>query len=153
MTTMPIHAFLAGRGRDARGRTLADVLAFDDAAIEGVHDFIQWCFPLAEASRAVPDSPVLTPAEAQAIRADEAARRGLLAALARMAHFYRETDGWLCGLDHNHLRVTRILTAARDLAGDEAARDFHALVTRRNVEAGSPVNAQSLAFWKRALEG
>lgn len=27
--------------------------------IEAVHDFIQWCFPLREASRAVPGAPVL----------------------------------------------------------------------------------------------
>ncbi len=42
--TGPIHAFLRGAGRDGRGRRLADVLAFDDARIEAVHDFIQWLF-------------------------------------------------------------------------------------------------------------
>ncbi len=83
-----IHAFLAGHGRDGAGRRLADVLAFDDARIEGVHDFIQWCFPLPEASRVVPGAPVLTQAEAEALRADPAALDGLRAATARMARFY-----------------------------------------------------------------
>jgi hypothetical protein len=149
----PIHAFLAGTGRDGAGRSLADVLAFDDARIEGVHDFIQWCFPLAEASRGVPGAPVLSPDEAEAIRADSTAREGLRAALARMRRFYAETDGWLRGYDHNHLRITRIVTATRDLLGPHEAAAFHAFVTARDAEAGGPVNRNSLRYWKAALNG
>ncbi|GJD43616.1 hypothetical protein AFCDBAGC_1468 [Methylobacterium cerastii] len=146
----PIHAFLAGTGTDGAGRTLATVLAFDDLRIEAVHDFIQWCFPLAQASRAVPGAPVLTPAEADAIRADPAAREGLRAALARMRRFYVGTDRWLAPHDHNHLRITRILTATRDLLGAAEAQDFHAFATLRNAQAGSPINPASLAFWADA---
>ncbi|WP_407528835.1 hypothetical protein [Methylobacterium oryzisoli] len=146
----PIHAFLAGRGPDGRGRRLADILAFDDLHIEGVHDFIQWCFPLAEASRAVPGAPVLGPGEAAAIRADPAALAGLRAARDRMRRFYAETDGWLSPRDHNHLRITRILTALRDLAGPEEARAFLAFVVARDEAAGHPVNRESVAFWRRA---
>lgn len=146
-----IHAFLAGAGRDGAGRRLADVLAFDDARIEAVHDFIQWCFPLPEASRAVPGAPVLDAAEAEAIRADPKARAGLSVALARMRLFYARTDGWLTGLDHNHLRITRILRAVRDLLGDGPATDFHAFVLARDARAGSPINRDSLRHWARAL--
>lgn len=146
----PIHAFLAGTGTDGAGRTLATVLAFDDLRIEAVHDFIQWCFPLAQASRAVPGAPVLTQAEADAIRADPAAREGLRAALARMRRFYAGTDRWLAPHDHNHLRITRILTATRDLLGAAEAQDFHAFATLRNAQAGSPINPASLAFWADA---
>ena len=147
----PIHAFLAGHGRDGRGRLLSEVVAFDDARIEGVHDFIQWCFPLPEASRAVAGAPILAETEAAAIRADAQARAGLRSALARMDRFYRDTDGWLASHDHNHLRITRILSATRALLGEDDAAAFHAAVTRRNAEAGSPINADSLAFWKKAL--
>lgn len=148
----PIHAFLAGRGRDGRGRSLAEVLAFDDDRIEGVHDFIQWLFPLREASRAVPGAPVLGAAEAAAIRVDPAARAGLLAARDRMLRFYAGTDGWLAAFDHNHLRITRILGALRDLAGPEEARAFHEAVLRLNDEAGFPVNPGSLDYWRRAVD-
>lgn len=149
----PIHAFLVGEGRDGAGRLLTDVLAFDDSRIEGVHDFIQWCFPSSEASRAVPGAPVLGAAEAEAIRADPQARAGLAAARDRMRRFYAETDFWLCAHDHNHLRITRILTALRDLLGDGSAEAFHAFVAARNRDAGGPVNPQSLRFWERALTG
>lgn len=72
---------------------LADVLAFDDAHIEGVHDFIQWCFPLREASRAVPGAPFLTAFEADAIRADQLGRGGVIQSLSRMTDFYNDTTG------------------------------------------------------------
>ncbi|MCJ2129705.1 opioid growth factor receptor-related protein [Methylobacterium sp. E-045] len=151
MSMGPIHAFLAGHGRDGARRSLADILAFDDARIEGVHDYIQWCFPLSEASRAVPGAPVLGRGEAEAIRSDEAARAGLRAALARMTEFYARTDGWLRPYDHNHLRITRIVTAIRSLLGPDEAQAFHAFVTARNGEAGSPINGDSLRFWGSAL--
>ncbi|WP_375464379.1 opioid growth factor receptor-related protein [uncultured Methylobacterium sp.] len=148
----PIHAFLAGSG-DGAGRSLDAVLAFDNARIEAVHDFIQWCFPLRQASRAVPGAPVLTSAEAEAIRSDPNARDGLRAALARMRRFYGDTDLWLSRHDHNHLRITRILTATRDLLGDVSAQDFHAFVTARNAAAGAPINPDSLRFWAAAVGG
>ncbi|SFG27230.1 opioid growth factor receptor-related protein [Methylobacterium gossipiicola] len=153
MTAGPIHAFLAGIGRDGAGRRLSDVLAFDEARIEGVHDFIQWCFPLREASRAVAGAPVLTRAEAEAIRADPVARAGLLAGRDRMMWFYATTTSWLRAHDHNHLRITRILHALRHLLGPEEARAFHAFVRDRNAEAGGPVNANTLDYWAKALAG
>ncbi len=147
-----IHAFLRGDGKDGRGRALADVVGFDDTSIEAVHDFIQWLFPLGEASRAVPGAPVLSATEAAAIRADPQALTGFRAGLARMGRFYAETDGWLTGFDHNHLRITRIITATRDLLGRVEAGAFHQAVSARNAAAGSPVNPNSLRYWRRALE-
>ncbi len=147
-----IYEFLRGAGRDGRGRLLAEVLGFDDGRIEGVHDFIQWVFPLREASRAVPGSPVLGAGEAALIRADPAARAGFAAGLARMARFYGETDGWLTGFDHNHLRITRIIAATREILGREEAGRFHRQVIARNAGAGAPVNPESLGHWERALD-
>ncbi|MCQ8239477.1 hypothetical protein [Rhizosaccharibacter radicis] len=146
-----IHSFLRGDGTDGRGRTLADVLAFDDDRIEHVHDFIQWLFPLPERSQAVPGSPVLGAAEAAAIRADARALDGFRAALARMALFYDRTDAWLTGLDHNHLRITRILRASRDLLGPDEAQAFHRRLLTRHDAAGAPINRRSLGFWQDAV--
>jgi hypothetical protein len=146
-----IRQFLRGEGPDGQGRRLDEVLAFGDDRIEARHDFIQWLFPLPEPSGAVPGSPVLGAGEAAAIRADPQALAGLRAALARMARFYAATDHWLTRFDHNHLRITRILRASRDLLGREAAVALHAAVMARHEAAGRPVNPGSLAHWERAL--
>ncbi|SHI74399.1 Opioid growth factor receptor (OGFr) conserved region [Roseomonas rosea] len=146
-----ILRFLRGEGPDSQGRFLRDVLAFDDGRLEARHDFIQWLFPLPEPSRAVPGSPVLSPEEASAIRADPRALKGLRAALGRMSRFYAETDHWLTRFDHNHLRITRIIAATRELLGREAAAAFHDAITARNAAAGHAVNDDSLRHWARAL--
>lgn len=146
-----IHDFLRRQGRDGSGRSLAEVVGFDDGRIEAVHDFIQWLFPLAETSRAVAGSPALDETQAPAIRADPQALAGFRAGLQRMARFHAETDGWLNGFDHNHLRITRIVTATRNLLGQVEAETFHRAVVSRNAAAGSPVNRESLRYWEQAL--
>ena len=59
----PLVRFYRGDAPDARGRTLDDILAWDDEQLEAVHDYIQWLFPLDEPSRFNPDAPLLTPAD------------------------------------------------------------------------------------------
>jgi hypothetical protein len=149
-TAGPLHAFLAGLGRDGRGRLAADVLGLSDRDLEAIHDYIQWLFPLPIRSAAQPGSPVLTEDEILAIRADPRAADTLRRATDRMLRFYGATDDWLASHDHNHLRITRIIKSLKLLVGPEEARHFHRAVLVMHEAAGSPVNARSLSFWEEA---
>jgi hypothetical protein len=146
----PLHAFLAGMGRDGRGRLVADVLGFSDDELEAVHDYIQWLFPLPTRSAAQPHSPVLTAAEIEAIRTDLRAAATLKTATERMLRFYRDTRWWLSSHDHNHLRITRILHSLRLLVGPEEAKAFYMAILALNEEAGAPVNTRSMHYWAEA---
>lgn len=145
-----IVAFLEGAGADARGRTLADVLAFDDAALEWTHDFVQWLFPLTEPSGAVADAPVLTAGEVAAIRGSADAQGGLAAATRRMAEFYAATGDWLAPHDHNHLRITRIIRSLRLLRDDATADAFRAAILARVEATRAPISARSRDYWMAA---
>lgn len=149
-TAAPLHVFLAGTGRDGRGRLAAEVLDFSDERLEQVHDYIQWLFPLPTRSGAQPGTPVLTQAEIDAIRADGKALDTLKRASERMLRFYRDTGWWLTTFDHNHLRITRIIHSLRLLVGQGEAQRFHAAILELNAAAGSPVNTRSLAYWSDA---
>lgn len=149
----PLHAYLAGLGRDGRGRSVEDVLAFSDERLEEIHDYIQWLFPLPTRSAAQPGAPVLTESAIAAIRADPKAVGNLERAAERMLRFYRDTDWWLTWQDHNHLRITRIIQSLRLLAGLPAAQRFHQAVLSLQEAAGAPVNARSLRFWSEAAKG
>ena len=146
----PIVAFLEGEGRDARGRSVFDILSMNDAAMERTHDFIQWLFPLPEPSAAVPDSPVLTPDEIRAIRESELAPIALAGATDRMIAFYQSTHDWLMPNDHNHRRITRIIRSLRLLQGDEAADAFRDAILERVEATRAPVNARSRGYWATA---
>ncbi|MEE1656267.1 opioid growth factor receptor-related protein [Microvirga sp. CF3062] len=146
----PLHAFLAGVGRDGRGRLAADVLSFSDAELEAVHDYIQWLFPLTTLSAAQPHSPVLTPAEIAVIRSDPRSIATLNVAAERMLRFYQSTRWWLTPHDHNHLRITRILHSLRLLVGQAEARAFHKAILDLHEAGGAPVNARSMRYWAEA---
>jgi hypothetical protein len=145
-----IVAFLEGEGTDARGRTVFDVLALDNEALERSHDYIQWLFPLEEPSAAVPDAPVLTPEDVQAIRRSPLAPCALAAATDRMDIFYRRTTHWLRPHDHNHLRITRIIRSLRLLRGHEEADAFRSAILHRVEAMRAPVSARSLGYWMTA---
>lgn len=150
MAAGPVVAFLEGRGPDARGRTLFDVLGFDDAALERTHDFIQWLFPLPEPSGAVPDAPVLTADDMRAIHDSILAQCALAAATDRMEAFYRAAHGWLRPHDHNHLRITRIIRSLRLLRGDAEADAFRAAILSMVEATRAPVSARSRGYWQTA---
>lgn len=145
-----IVAFLEGEGPDGRGRDVFQILAFNDTRLESTHDFIQWLFPLAEASGAVADAPVLTPAEIAAIRASDMAQLALSAATDRMRTFYLTTHHWLIPNDHNHLRITRIIRSLRLLRGDGAADAFQAAILARVEATRAPISARSRGYWMTA---
>jgi len=146
----PLHAFLAGTGRDSRGRHVADVLAFSDEQLEGVHDYIQWLFPLPTRSAAQPDAPVLTESEIRAIGNDPVAVETLRRATERMLRFYGSTGWWLTWQDHNHLRITRIIRSLKLLVGAAEAQRFHKAILDMHAAAGAPINPRSLQFWSEA---
>lgn len=145
-----IVAFLEGEGTDGHGRTVLDVLAFNDVRLETSHDFIQWLFPLNEPSGAVADAPVLTPADIEAIRESDMAQCALAAGTDRMRTFYLTTHHWLIPNDHNHLRITRIIRSLRLLRGDEAADAFQGAILARVEATRAPVSTRSRGYWATA---
>jgi hypothetical protein len=144
------QAFLEGTGTDHRGRSIDFILAFDDESLEAVHDYIQWLFPLPEPSRFNAEAPVLSAREMAAIAASPLARRNLLAAGDRLRRFYESNSHWLVAVDHNHLRITRIIRSLRILVGAEEAQTFHARIEELVVAGGHPVAAEALDYWRRA---
>ena len=145
-----IVSFLEGAGIDAAGRTVQAILAFDTGELERRHDYIQWLFPLAEASAAVPGSPVLSAEDVAAIRVSGRAQANLAAAAERMGAFYDQTDHWMRAQDHNHLRITRIVKSLRLLAGDRPAERFRSRILARVEASRAPVNAQTRGYWAEA---
>jgi hypothetical protein len=161
-------------GPDARGRTLLEIWAWDAARLEGVHDYIQWLFPLPEPSAFNPHAPILTGQTADAFRADAELRQRLLRSLTLMLDFYgltlqsaedgapriepgpdfaAKSRGWLQPGDHNHLRLTRILTSVRLLGLADHSRALYRCLAAIARDHPRAVSATTLAYWERASSG
>jgi Opioid growth factor receptor (OGFr) conserved region len=161
--------FFAG-GADDDGRTYGEILGWEDARLEMVHDYIQWIFPLPERSGANPWAPVLDPAAIAAIRGSEDMQWRLRGGFVRMLAFYGFTwengaviegpnfaaasRNWLHAGNHNHLRLTRMLRSLRVLGLEsEAAALWEALrvlYERERAAGRRTITAETFAFWERA---
>lgn len=161
--------FYRGRRPDSEGRLLEELQAWDDDALEAVHDYIQWLFPLGQPSGVNPRAPLVTAATEAAFAADPALREALGRSLDRMLRFYglereRGPAGslvrpgpafairsavWLRPFNHNFLRLTRILASLRMLGlPDDATALFRCLETLFLGGARDVVGERTFAFWR-----
>jgi hypothetical protein len=167
----PIVRFYRLEGPDARGRMLTDILAWDDARLESVHDYIQWLFPLPEPSAFNPVAPILTEATMRTFQRDATLQARLGQALARMLAFYglaastrpgrveiektkdfpAQSRQWLHPGNHNHLRLTRILTCLRLLGLEEHSRALFSCLERIAGEHPDAISSTTLAYWCKAV--
>jgi Opioid growth factor receptor (OGFr) conserved region len=165
--------FCAGTGADSEGRTLDQILAWDDRRLESCHDYIQWLFPNDRPSGVNPDAPLLTARHIHAFARRPELRENLLRAYRRMLRFYGlelRTVGdkprvsraanwdsrrpiWLTPANHNHLRLTRIIICL-DLLGlpDHARALFAFLNDLSRGPDGAAISQTTLAYWRAAAE-
>lgn len=168
----PVVRFYLGTGTDARGRRIEEIWGWDDVELERVHDYIQWLFPLRASSRFNAAAPVLTPADVEKFKVSDVLRSRLTTSLLRMLRFYglqlrSAADGdalvdtgeawadrcrrWLERGNHNHLRLTRIMTST-DLLGlhEEAAALQRCLLAIGELHP-TAISIDTLRYWRRAV--
>jgi hypothetical protein len=162
----PAVAFYSG-GRDAAGRTLDEILAWDDDRLEAVHDYIQWLFPTRQPSGVNPFAPLVIDETVRTFVADELLRARLRHALERMLAFYglrrhgsrididaarfpARAPTWLNPGNHNHLRLTRMMDSLSALGlRDDALALKRCLL--EDVCAGpgaARVSERTREFWR-----
>lgn len=174
MADSPLITYYRGTGTDHAGRQLRDVLAWDDDALEHVHDYVQWLFPNTEPSRANAAAPLLTTDDIAAFRRDPALQHALRTAFERMLAYYglrRRTTAsavliepagewpararhWVHAYNHNHLRLTRIMKCLHALGFEADARALQSALLEVAARAGTPgVSPATVRHWQAALEG
>ena len=146
----PIIAFLGGIGTDSQGRLLNDIWAFSDAEIERTHNFIQWLFPLAEASLSVPGSPALTFDEIAVLRLSIAAKTSIVKSADWYTAFLSRNSHWKAKYDHNHLRITRAIKALRLLVSDNEANRFREGIFVLLGDDFAMIDEKAQSFWNAA---
>jgi|ERR1035437_2446562 hypothetical protein len=148
-----IFQFLNGSLPDNKGRYLADILKFSNKELEYGHDYIQFLFPLYEESKFNLDAPTLNDLEDSFIRSDIDALKGLNSAAKRMIKFYRHTEHWATPINHNLLRITRILKSTSILLCKERSIELHEKILKRCYELDFHPPDNTLDFWEYATEG
>lgn len=161
-------AFYRGQEPDSQGRSIDEMWSWDHRRLEMIHDYIQWLFPLPEPSRFNPDAPLLSEQDIAAIRGDRALQDRVRRSLDLMLGFFglrREGQviargagfakaHWLEPLNHNHLRLTRILLFLGHAGLQAEARALLACLEDIAAREGSQAIApRTLSFWRAAAPG
>ena len=145
--TSRLVAFLEGSGTDSQGRRLSDVWQFDNDEIEHTHDFIQWMFPLRDASGSNLIAPTLLASDIEAIQSSVQCRQNLEKSSTWILAFFERTEEIFQYTNHNHLRVTRIIKSLRLLHSDQLADQFKQAVLAMIQAKGARINPITVAFW------
>jgi hypothetical protein len=152
---------------NSEGRTLEDIWSWDDDSLEEVHDFIQWLFPLPEASAFNPDAPLLTTDDIAAFRGDPLLRQRLRRSLDRFLTFLglawdgkrvidgpnlpaREPDCWSYP-NHNWLRISRVLRSLSLLGLGDEARAFYVWLKSAHDSGRYPISDDTFRYWTNAV--
>lgn len=164
-------AFLSGE--KVKNKIYSDFIYADDWTIEYLHTYIQYAFPLKEASNFNPTAPILTDDEIEWIRtpAGDAARNNLMLMFNRMLTFYgfaytsesqivladdfeKRRDTWLTYGNHNMLRITRILKSLTLLGHETEAKKFFAALKwlYDNDDNACKSIGKSFEYWENAVE-
>eukprot|EP00440_Ansanella_granifera_P007362 gb/GFBE01007973.1/.p1 GENE.gb/GFBE01007973.1/~~gb/GFBE01007973.1/.p1 ORF type:complete len:214 (+),score=36.26 gb/GFBE01007973.1/:1-642(+) len=129
----PLVPFLRGEGPDDSGRTLEEILSWNDNMMERVHNYVQWIFPTDEQSKFNYGAPLMTPEVQRFCRQDPVILANFDKTLTRFLAFLglemhgepgklrvsraaffdsRVPDCWVSmgGMgNHNWLRISRVL--------------------------------------------
>jgi hypothetical protein len=154
---------------DHAGRRIAELWRFDHAQLESEHDFIQWLFPLETPSPVNPDAPTLDAATIRAFRGSPELAANLRRSLALMLDFYglvftdahtiaegpafsERARNWLRPMNHNHLRLTRIVRSLHLLGLEVEARALQNGLLQIAEDHPEAISGRTWHFWKTATE-
>ena len=169
MSTSSILRFYSGEAGDDRGRTLSEIQGLDVRRMEYYHDFIQWMFPLRQASGYNPGAPVLTVDDVKAFHERPDLRANLRASfVAFLAFLGLEFDQTKDEVkkggnfaarrsvfetpNHNWLRITRVLLSLKTLGLDAESRAlFTFLNDLHDQKVG--ITDDTFAYWSDAAAG
>jgi hypothetical protein len=166
--TKKILGFYRGNVKNDEGLFLSDILKWDDSRLELTHTFIQWLFPIFDASQFNESAPILNSEVVQAFQDEPILRENLLKSFECMLRFYgleivykdskvkinrafnieKRQKIWLNQGNHNYLRITRILTCLRCLGFfDHAAAFYEILCDIAKEEGKDLISTETQSFW------
>jgi Opioid growth factor receptor (OGFr) conserved region len=174
MPTVPSGAFLDwyrdGTTNLYSQPPLNEILSWDDSRLEQIHNYIQWVFPLPELSMFAWAAPVVDREIFETFRNDVRLREQMDRAYQRIARFYGfelpatgtaalkiafespSQRSWVRRMDHNHLRITRILRSLRVLGLEEQANCFFSGLLAVNDKFTGHIGPRSIMYWTRAAQ-
>ncbi|MGE5656647.1 MAG: opioid growth factor receptor-related protein [Actinomycetota bacterium] len=168
-----ILVFYLGQKPNSEGRKIEEIWSWNYQELEGVHNYIQWLFPLREASRFNRDAPILTDATIAVFSSNDNLKARLVQSLKVMLKYYglqcndlsrnlievtrseeypQRKMAWINPRNHNYLRITRILTSLTILGLPDYAQALFKCLDEIYQEEEAKIGRETYRYWKAALK-
>jgi len=159
-------------GRNKNNTTLEEVWKFSDYELEHIHNYIQWMFPIVEPDYWNRDTPKLCEADIQEFKTNKSLKTKVAKSLLVISQFWgfdidwddsgklkmmksasygEKSKKWQTGMNHNFLRITRVIHCLNDLGFRELAETFYGGIMKVAAENPRRINANSVEHWKNAM--
>lgn len=160
MTT--IREFYSGKPlllKNGESLTFQQILFKDNSWWDECHDFIQWIFPTKTPSNYCPTAPLLTPEDAEWLKNNHSIM--IQAAMDRFTAFLDTQN--MKVLNHNHLRITRMIEMHKLVYGEEfpvitfttlcvCYLPYKVGIDVMHMERFASFNWDTFNYWKNALD-
>lgn len=158
-------------GTNKNGLSLEDMWEFNYNEMEHIHNYIQWMFPMVEPEYWNRDTPKLTDEDVKVFKRDKAIMDRVAKSFAVILEFWgfrvvvkdgiivvepgdnykNRSEQWQTGMNHNFLRVTRVLHCLNDLGLRKMAKAFHQGLVKAIGDNPKGFNATSIDCWNNAM--
>ena len=166
--TAMIVPFYLGEKPDLKGRTIQQIWTWDFEKLECVHDYIQWLFPISDKSHFNSYAPIVDEQVIETFKSNRLLRQNLLRSFSMMLNFYglkvdKDKQGkiiverspeypvrkreWVQMLDHNYLRITRILKCLMTFDLKEESQAFYACLSHIYQEDRERIGRETFQYW------
>lgn len=165
-------AFYRGESANPEGRKIEDIWTWDRDRLEVIHNYIQWLFPLPQSSKYNSTAPILDDLIIQEFHSDQELRKRLFRSFKLLLDFYglecvtskelgvrinkasnfaSRRKYWLRPMNHNHLRITRILSSLNLLGLRVYAKAFLTCLQEIYQEDPNAIADTTIQFWRNAV--
>jgi hypothetical protein len=153
--------FFCGNSRDSAGRTIEQILEFDENDIENYHDFIQWIFPTSEESSYNSNAPIISNNFKNILSSNNVATCNF----CRTCRMFIDFIGFECKDDtivakekatmfydrpqHNLLRITRVLNSLNQLGKISCSQKLFLILENIYNKHTDKIPKESFVFWEQ----
>lgn len=135
--------------------SVVSVLSMSHDELELHHDWIQWAFPLPEASAFNYSAPIALPNELAKQGADVQTSETVDMLFNMFMAFLNDHKDWYTGPDHNWLRITRVIRCQMLRGKEDDARKLYEFACSKCSHLLQTVHAahiqKSMFHWNAAI--
>jgi hypothetical protein len=157
--------------RNKNNVTIEEVWNFSDKELENIHNYIQFLFPIVEPDYWNRDTPKLSEEDIEEFNSDMRLRLNLVTSFNVILNFWgfilfiqggeitikksedyeNKKKNWQTYINHNFLRITRVIHCLNDLGFYNLSDKFHKCIMDVVDENPERFNKTTIDFWNDAM--